>query len=400
MFRNKSHFDQGYFFVDPMSDELNMNMSQNMSSDEIDPWQINIYNEYPVMTKLVRNMHTYFLPFLITIGLTGNTLSALVFTKTYLKTISSSVYLTALAVSNNGYLISVLTLWMDTELKWPLYHQKDWCPTMVFLNHLCDFLSAWFVVSFMVERYIAIFYPLKRPEMCTSFRAKIICAVITFIGLSLYVCTTWTNDVLHTPYGSVCLPINPKYENIHFAINYIDFVLILIMPVLTIIIMNIKIAHKISYFYGRQNIEEFRKRHVGKITAKTTNLGSRAQIKVTKVLLILSTVVLLINLPIRAMKLRSTILSIQDQDWRESTLEYLWQTFFNILYYSSFSINFIIYSICSKNFRRALVRYAWQRKYRTMSFFRRRRTFLFRRTPRSVPTEQRNMLDTPSPNPS
>lgn len=53
-------------------------------------------------------LHTYYIPFIIALGLVGNLLSCVVFLTTPLRTRSSSYYLAALAMADFGFLSVLL----------------------------------------------------------------------------------------------------------------------------------------------------------------------------------------------------------------------------------------------------------------------------------------------------
>ena len=82
----------------------------------------NTTSAYPVsysedyITTVVNNLDYYLVPVVIGIGLLGNTLSFMVFVFTNLKTLSSSVYLAALSISDSGFLICVFFSWVSTTM--------------------------------------------------------------------------------------------------------------------------------------------------------------------------------------------------------------------------------------------------------------------------------------------
>ena len=98
--------------------------------------------EMDYMTFIVTNLDYYLVPVIISVGLLGNTLSFMVFVFTNLKTLSSSVYLAALSISDSGFLICVFFSWvinMDVRI----YHEQGWCQTFVYLTYVFSFLSVW-----------------------------------------------------------------------------------------------------------------------------------------------------------------------------------------------------------------------------------------------------------------
>ncbi|KAK9499344.1 hypothetical protein O3M35_002395 [Rhynocoris fuscipes] len=133
----------------------------------------------PLSVNIVHTFQLYYTPILVLFGSLGNCLSVIVFFSTKLKKLSSSYYLSALAISDTGVLFFTFTSWLSL-FEVSLFNKHGLCQLSVYLMQVCSFLSVWFIVAFTVERFIAVRYPLKRPSMCTVSRAKIV-----LIGLSL-----------------------------------------------------------------------------------------------------------------------------------------------------------------------------------------------------------------------
>ncbi|KAG6796662.1 thyrotropin-releasing hormone receptor [Apis mellifera caucasica] len=89
------------------------------------------------------------------------------------------------------------------------------------------------------------------------------------------------------------------------------------------------------------------------IRSSSKNLVStRNQQNITKMLLLISTVFILLNLPSYVIRLCVFFFTLA----RKNTPDLLWciQQFFMLLYYTNFSINFLLYAMCGITFRRCL----------------------------------------------
>ncbi|XP_076625117.1 uncharacterized protein LOC143343773 [Colletes latitarsis] len=89
------------------------------------------------------------------------------------------------------------------------------------------------------------------------------------------------------------------------------------------------------------------------IRSSSRNLVStRNQQSITKMLLLISTVFILLNLPSYVIRLCVFFFTLA----RKNTPDLLWclQQFFMLLYYTNFSINFLLYAMCGITFRRCL----------------------------------------------
>lgn len=86
------------------------------------------------------------------------------------------------------------------------------------------------------------------------------------------------------------------------------------------------------------------------------------QVRITRALLVVSTVFVALNLPSYAFRIHAFVISVRNEAYNFSTHAFIWQEFIQFLYYSNFSSRFFLYSACSRNFRYALNRLACRRK--------------------------------------
>lgn len=114
------------------------------------------------------------------LGVTGNILAIIVLTKRRMIMSSTNNYLVALAIVDTLYLI--LTLVINT-CHHPCLRQTSASQIILTISRpIADFSSnssVWLTVTFTVERWVAITYPLQSRTWCTVSRArKIILGVI------------------------------------------------------------------------------------------------------------------------------------------------------------------------------------------------------------------------------
>lgn len=195
------------------------NTSSPMNSNELQST-----NRSPITSSittpldaLAMNIIAYYIPFITLAGTIGNVLSVLVFVRTKLRKLSSSYYLAALSISDTVYLFCNLMQWTNT-LNINIYNRNGPCQVFTFVSSMCTALSAWLVVAFTVERFIAVRYPLKRQTMCTVRRAKSI--LIVLVCMSIIHClpllkiseamrdkqfNTWTCDISPNTKVRICV---------------------------------------------------------------------------------------------------------------------------------------------------------------------------------------------------
>ena len=331
--------------------------------------------------QLLWGLNKFLTPVIILIGLVGNVTSFFVFVRTHVRRLSSSVYLAALAVADTGFLLQLFVTWLN-YVRVFLFHKEVWCQTIVYLSYVCSFLSVWYVVGFTVERYIAVCYPLKRQDMCTSLRAKKVVLFLALFACVAYSFGIWTSGLVEGNGRMQCQPL-PQYRSLVNIFNNIDTVITLIIPCVCIFVLNVRLATKIKYFYKKRmvmtasylvpNRTKSEQRPSINPTAPGTDdeqnantnlngnsqaasLRPRAQISMTKMLLVVSTIFLILNLPSHVIRVHGWVMDFIDPSYRPPSIVITLQQFFTIIYYCNFSINFFLYSLCGKNFRSALFR--------------------------------------------
>jgi len=83
--------------------------------------------------------------------------------------------------------------------------------------------------------------------------------------------------------------------------------------------------------------------------------------RITKALLVVSTVFVALNLPSYAFRIHAFVIDLRNEPYDMSLHAFIWQEFIQFLYYSNFSSRFFLYCACSTNFRQALKRLVCRR---------------------------------------
>ncbi|CAD7002948.1 unnamed protein product [Ceratitis capitata] len=161
---------------------------------------------------LSMDLNFYYTPFLTIVGGIGNILSIIVFSITKLRKLSSSFYLTALAVSDNCFLVGLFIQWLNF-FNIDLYNRDYLCQFLTFLSSWTNFCSAWFVVAFTVERFIAVAFPLKRQSMCTVRHARIVILLLTLLGfMHSSPFLLWAKPIYFPKVDATVCDINSEYR--------------------------------------------------------------------------------------------------------------------------------------------------------------------------------------------
>ncbi|XP_033331947.1 C-C chemokine receptor type 1 isoform X3 [Megalopta genalis] len=309
-----------------------------------------------LIENVFRGLQFYYTPILVYLGTLGNCLSVIVFFGTKLCQYSSSVYLAALAISDTGFLVSVFVVWLNM-LEVGLFNRPGFCQFFIYLTTLCSFMSVWLVVVFTIERFIAVQYPMYRQSMCTVARAKVTVAVLTMLAMILCSPVLWfsATSVQYNEKGNVteCGHLAEGLESWATVYNTIDTVLTFAIPFTVIIVLNVLIARAIyRHIKIRKSLTNEPRTGIGRQPPYSSLRGNLAQTKITKMLLVVSTVFLCFNLPAYVLRIYA-FLHFQEAVYATRSVA-LAQQICNLLFNTNFGINFILYCATGQNFRRAL----------------------------------------------
>lgn len=213
------------------ADVYNTSMENGAVTTSIDYHEHSINSTFvEFMISFSENAYLYYTPLLTVTGTIGNIVSVMVFFRTRLRKLSSSYYLSALCISDTGFLIVNFLLWLSL-FNINIYNRNGCCQLFTFLSGFCSALSVWFVVAFTIERFIAVIYPLKRQTMCTVKRAKSVLIgliVVSAIHSLPLVALSAPAYTAAEPPTIVC-EINEGYEvNLFLFIIHIKFFFLII----------------------------------------------------------------------------------------------------------------------------------------------------------------------------
>ncbi|KAH8032301.1 hypothetical protein HPB51_024078 [Rhipicephalus microplus] len=336
--------------------------------------------QHAVAIQVLDILNAAYTPAVIYLGLVGNVLSLLTFLCTKLRSRTSSLYIGALAMSDSGFLIVLSFAWLNehgANVYW-----RGFCPINVFFTSVFACWSVWLTVSFTAERFIAVRYPLwKLQGSSPGRRPRLVIGGTAFLSVAL---NAPLLVFMRVGDGEISdCTFHPEYESALYYLNILDTVITFILPFLLITFMNCMIARAVYVFYLRykeqpgtsdiqmecQNFTPPAHRLNGhtvisKDSAVTATSGGgithATQISVTRMLLLVSSVFMLLNLPSYVMRIYVFLLSLGHSDLGDdgqSSLPYVLQRYFMLLYYTNFAINFVLYSASSRMFRATLCEY-------------------------------------------
>ncbi|CAH4039012.1 unnamed protein product [Pieris brassicae] len=300
-------------------------------------------------TQIVTNLYLYYTPILTILGSIGNLVSVYVFFISKLRLQSTSQYLSALAVSDTVFLLQLLAPWLSAVQVTSIFFTGGFCQVFVYLSYVSCCLSAWLVMAFTIERFVAVLYPLHRNAWCTVRRARYVIILLSAGAATVNL------PVLRfaVPTRNDC-NIDKRYLEHAARFNLVDTMLSFTVPLSMIVLMNVWIVVGVCRLEKTRH-QLMRAQLAGRQRMRPTRvLGCpRSQQHVTRMLLIVSSVFVFFNLPAYALRIIAYAYNLGGSTHlvgRWSALQQLALMFFH----SNFGINFMLYCLTGQNFRRAV----------------------------------------------
>ena len=291
--------------------------------------------------KIANFISIYWFPFLIPVGLVGNTLSFLVMIKPNNRKMSTCIYMAAISINDNimmcicfhDYLVSVVQIHKWNSLE---------CKVSAFICFIALQNCTFQVLSMTLDKYVAIKWPHKAAVHSTPRRAK-------KITVGLYIFTFVYNIpslFLSGMIGDLCINygISSIFSKVH---SWFSFVMNAIIPFTLLIHMNFVIV---------KTVKNSRKM----FSTKSINAGMDSRQKrmksvenqLTIMLLLVTTLFFILFCPayIRFIYL---LFAKQDTPSSYAISMFLYQVTYK-LYTSNSGINFFLYCISGQKFRNDL----------------------------------------------
>lgn len=296
------------------------------------------YGRSPMLSVTLMNINKFkdwAALFIIGFGVFGNILCFYIFTRSKLRKVSSSRYFSAIAIVDMGYLLSTLCNYL-TNWGITIYHIHGICPLSMYMNHICAFLSIWYVTALVIEKFIGLYWPSKKANFCTVFRAKCVIVGLAIFAVVCYHYVTWT--VGSSAPFSYCFPW-PEDELLETwtELNKVDVIVVSVIPYVLIFCLSCLIAIKTWKFYKRNRSTGFRLHR-----RQTAFIPQDKEYKTSGLLLLISFVTLILGVPYGVYR---EVMIMEPVE-----LGPLAQFF----HFVSYSIKPVIYVIASRPFRKKI----------------------------------------------
>ncbi|KAH3833762.1 FMRFamide receptor-like [Dreissena polymorpha] len=279
----------------------------------------------------------------IIFGLIGNTLTVIVLRNKVMHS-STNTFLTGLAIWDMVVLLGSLLLITLPELS-QSFNNNVHPYVVVFVYPVCliaQTSTIWITVSFTVERYIAVGYPLKAASMCTVTHARIAVIVVSVAAL-LYNFVRWFEYQVDSTENlkaiKTTLSNNSQYNTVYFLYTYTIVMLVIPLGLLAVLNTFLVLAVRRS-----------------RVQQKTMHVRQARENNVT--LMLISVVVVFMICQIPAL-VYNIIYAIHNRKLDTFQIEILSSTR-NFLVTFNSAINFILYCAFGQKFRCVFIRtFCW-----------------------------------------
>jgi len=298
------------------------------------------YQEMTGIYKAEQFLKKYGFIFVVPIGYVGNSLSLLVMLQKQNRVIPSNLYIAFLAISDNIALSvkMVFSLGYSYTGSWTRYN----CNVGMFLIDAALMMSAWLIVCLTFDRYIAVAHPYKMNTYCTRKRTCLMSLFILFIVMALKSINITHFDVIF----GVCL--TTMVPGTHFSNWHITSTILfnIGLPFVTILGLNVGIGIKLNK--SRVTLDKHNQNH----NHNQSNSGSKRQTQLTRMLLTISFVFLILNLPVYIAYITFEFIDDPASNFKfRGAIEFLY-----LVALTNNAINFVFYVIAGPKFRDDLFR--------------------------------------------
>lgn len=298
---------------------------------------------------------TWVFPVIIGIGTIGNVLSFVVMMRREMRQAPTFFYLAALAVTDTIVLyMSALKTWVRVVADFELLHISNaGCKTFMFIIHFSLHFSAWIIVAVTIERFLAVWFPLRANTMCSLSRAKFVTFMIALIFVLVNLYVFWTAELLNSPHtldGSEKICAAYAYENIVCTVfPWVNLLLYSFIPFVTLLVFNSLIV-----------VSLVRNKGIFSNLTKEDRAARHGHNRLAVTLLVISFVWIVTTLPrpmFNLVKVKPTTLD-------EVGNQFLGKVICFVLMYINHSINFFLYCVTGQRFRKEFVKFMCQWKQR------------------------------------
>jgi len=206
-----------------------------------------------------KNLNTIITVCIIIIGLIGNSLTVVVYGQKKNRKNSSNIFLLCLAINDTLFLVvhfyedTIRNLKSDFDFKQEIIQfinkfdiivQNDLtCKFVNYLRYSFRMISSYLIISLTIQRLIIVYKPLneKNKRKSTAWKS------VTFVILISFFVNLWTFSFfkLNKHEGFIYCDMIKDWFISYFYINILYSIFLIILPIITIVVLNILIIYKL-----------------------------------------------------------------------------------------------------------------------------------------------------------
>ncbi|BFZ03615.1 hypothetical protein BsWGS_06654 [Bradybaena similaris] len=315
------------------------NLSGNVTSNDMEvASDSGNYSQY-----ILYNVTMYIsehLWFVMIFGVPGNIAS--IFTIMSMSTVSSSkAHVAILALTDTLAIASKVVYWQVSNHA--LHLTAPGCAFIMYIQQISTSYANWIVVAMTTERFLAVWFPLRVGRIYTRRKAFIVLACLALATSCLYAFFFWSwNERHELNYGYWC-EMKPEFQTFLVRFYWVEGLYWAVLPILFIVIGNVLII---------TNIKRARKaqRH---LTNAFDQGGrkSRDQRQITVMLIVVSLVFLLLNLPNAVFYFFRKFWVFEEPSYEEVKFMFT-ARLIHLLADANHAVNFYLYFLSMSSFRR------------------------------------------------
>ena len=291
---------------------------------------------------------------LFVVGLLGNTLSIIIMNRARMRSNTTSITITTLAVADT---LTLLLKCLQTHLKHVQAVHSN-CYLIEYFTHVCVLSSIWIIVWMTMERAVAVWWPLQISNWPTKVILIIIftCTIVIFSLINIHFLIAYEAKP-NQPWSCSLKASFNKNSYIKIYYYWIKSLFYSWIPLTLILTTNFMIVFAIFRASKARelllNNSNPSNKYTGYVKKKRTIIG-RNDRQLTIMLLLVSLIFVILTLPFSINQLYIRFKS-------KRTLETCFEKDFNrlviLLADLNHAINFILYCLCGQKFRKEVQRF-------------------------------------------
>ena len=311
------------------------------------------------MLIFLETFKQYFIPIVAILGIIGNAISTMVLLQKNLKKRPTAHFLAAKCISDAMFLVCLFLQTIGVMQQ----GSGLWCHFLSMVTQASNFQSTWYVVGMATDRYLVICLPVWTHVHCcrgnkpltdirhqhsttvTWAKTAIIC--ISFVALAVYLNLSLMVGVVAIGGQPTCVPLF-AFLTAFQVLGYLDIIINVIIPYSAVCVLVLLTMKTVIRFYI------YRKRVINNTGSSNTVHYPKTELRQAKIIAIFCLVQLLSVSPTHILRIYHTVRHLLGLGQGLQLDQFFLQHVFQLIYFSSFAINFILLLCCDRIFRKVL----------------------------------------------